>query len=485
MVDHCASAPATRAQPKRDCRPDRNREGARRAADRAYGGQGLAVAPQRRQGPARQSPLPDQQGEPLARGDLAAGGGHRRCGVGGSVGCRTSPADRSDGAGEDHAAGAARARSGLRRQPCQRRQESGGTRAVSPLLPRRLLRPALLGGVPVAVILAALALWLSGGRYVSTENAYVKADIAQISAEVSGRLLEVHVEDHAEVKAGDLLLTLDAEPFRVALNRAEAELDAMREQVRTLTASWHEAQSELREAESKVAYWNTQLGRQKTLTERGIVSSSKFEEVESNATAAEDRATVMRRRLERVAAQLGGNPDRPEAEHPMVRQKQAERERLALDLAHTEIRAPLAGTAVNVRLQRGEQIKAATPLFALVAATRPWVEANFKETELTHVRKGQAAQVQLDIYPDVVWQAEIESISPAPGAEFAVLPPQNASGNWVKVVQRLPVRLRLLAQPGEPPLRAGMTATVRVDTERQSRLSRLLGGWSAFATSRP
>jgi len=356
---------------------------------------------------------------------------------------------------------------------------------VSPLLPRRLLRPALLGGVPVAVILAALALWLSGGRYVSTENAYVKADIAQISAEVSGRLLEVHVEDHAEVKAGDLLLTLDAEPFRVALNRAEAELDAMREQVRTLTASWHEAQSELREAESKVAYWNTQLGRQKTLTERGIVSSSKFEEVESNATAAEDRATVMRRRLERVAAQLGGNPDRPEAEHPMVRQKQAERERLALDLAHTEIRAPLAGTAVNVRLQRGEQIKAATPLFALVAATRPWVEANFKETELTHVRKGQAAQVQLDIYPDVVWQAEIESISPATGAEFAVLPPQNASGNWVKVVQRLPVRLRLLAQPGEPPLRAGMTATVRVDTERQSRLSRLLGGWSAFATSRP
>jgi len=169
----------------------------------------------------------------------------------------------------------------------------------------------------------------------------------------------------------------------------------------------------------------------------------------------------------------------------MVRQKQAERERLALDLAHTEIRAPLAGTAVNVRLQRGEQIKAATPLFALVAATRPWVEANFKETELTHVRKGQAAQVQLDIYPDVVWQAEIESISPATGAEFAVLPPQNASGNWVKVVQRLPVRLRLLAQPGEPPLRAGMTATVRVDTERQSRLSRLLGGWSAFATSRP
>jgi membrane fusion protein (multidrug efflux system) len=338
--------------------------------------------------------------------------------------------------------------------------------------------------VPAVVVLAALLFWLWGGRYVSTENAYVKADIAQISSEVSGRLLEVHVDDHAEVKTGDLLLTLDDEPFRVALSKADAELDSMREQVRTLTALWHEAKSELREAESKVDYWTAQLARQKTLTERGIVASSKFEEVESNATAAKDRVSVMRRKLERVAAQLGGDPDRPEDDHPMVRQKRAERERAALDLAHTVIRAPLAGTAVNVRLQRGEQIKAATPLFALVADTRPWVEANFKETELTHVRKGQSAEVILDIYPEVVWQAEIESISPATGAEFAVLPPQNASGNWVKVVQRLPVRLRLLPRAGEPPLRAGMTATVRVDTERESRLSRIIGGWSAFATSK-
>jgi membrane fusion protein, multidrug efflux system len=355
---------------------------------------------------------------------------------------------------------------------------------VSQLLNRRLLRPVLLAAVPALVVLAALLLWLWGGRYVSTENAYVKADIAQISSEVSGRLIELHVEDHAEVKVGDLLLTLDDEPFRVALSKAEAELDTMREQVRTLTASWHEAKSELQEAESKVAYWNAQLARQRTLTERGIVASSKFEEVESNATAAEDRVAVMRRRLERVAAQLGGNPARPEDEHPMVRQKRAERERAALDLAHTMIRAPLGGTAVNLRLQRGEQIKAGMPLFALVADTRPWVEANFKETELTYVRKGQAAEVVLDIYPDVIWRAEIESISPATGAEFAVLPPQNASGNWVKVVQRLPVRLRLLPQPGEPPLRAGMTASVRVDTERKSRISRLVGGWSAFATSR-
>jgi membrane fusion protein (multidrug efflux system) len=190
----------------------------------------------------------------------------------------------------------------------------------------------------------------------------------------------------------------------------------------------------------------------------------------------------MRNKVVRVAAQLGGMPERPVDEHPMVREKLAERERAALDLARTTIRAPLAGTVVNARLQKGEQVKAATALFALVAQTRPWVEANFKETELTHVRKGLGATVVLDIYPDVVWQAEVDSISPATGAEFALLPPQNASGNWVKVVQRLPVRLKLLPQPGEPPLRAGMTATVKVDTGRERRMSQLFGGWSALAT---
>jgi membrane fusion protein (multidrug efflux system) len=138
---------------------------------------------------------------------------------------------------------------------------------------------------------------------------------------------------------------------------------------------------------------------------------------------------------------------------------------------------------VSVKLQVGEHIRPATPLFALVSDSRPWVEANFKETELTHVRAGHSATVVLDIYPDTEWQAEVESISPATGAEFALLPPQNASGNWVKVVQRLPVRLRLLPHAGEPPLRAGMTATVRVDTERERRLGQLFGNWSAFATS--
>jgi membrane fusion protein, multidrug efflux system len=349
---------------------------------------------------------------------------------------------------------------------------------------RQWLRPILLGAIPGVAILAVLLFWLWGGRYVSTENAYVKAHIAQISPEIAGRVLEVFVQDHAEVNAGDVLFTIDPEPYKVALAKADAELDSTRSQVRTLIATWYEAKSELKEAESKVSYWNAQVARQKTLTERGIVASSKFEEIENNATAAIDHVSVVRKKVDRVATQLLGDPARPVDDHPMVREKQAERERAELDLSRTVIRAPLDGTAVNVKLQKGEQVKAATPLFAVVSQTRPWVEANFKETELTHIHKGLAATVVLDIYPDVVWQAEVESISPATGAEFALLPPQNASGNWVKVVQRLPVRVRLLPMHGEPPLRAGMTATVKIDTGRERHLTQLLGGWTAAATSR-
>ena len=345
-------------------------------------------------------------------------------------------------------------------------------------------RPLLLVVLPSLAVIGGLLFWLMGGRYISTENAYVKADIAQIAAEVAGRVSELHVKDHTPVKAGDVLVKLDPEPFRLALAKAEAELDSARAAMATLVATWKEAQSELVEAESKVTYWDAQLARQKQLIQRGVVASSKFEEVESNAVSARDHVAVARDKVARMLAQLGSRPNREIDEYAMVRQKIADRDRAKLDLDRTTIRAPIAGTVVNFKMQPGDQIKLQTTLFAIVSEARPWVEANFKETELTYVRSGLGATIVLDIYPGVEWEAEVESISPATGAEFAILPPQNATGNWVKVVQRLPVRLRLKQRSGEPPLRSGMTATVRIDTERERRISHLFGG-SASATVIP
>jgi len=330
-----------------------------------------------------------------------------------------------------------------------------------------LVRLGLLIVVPLVAIAAAGLWWLSGGRYVSTDNAYVKAHIVQIAPEVSGQVRRVLVQDHASVAAGQTLITIESRPFRLALDSAEAELDGARSQVETLRATWRETVAELADAEARATYFQRQWQRQEELAAKGFASAMKREESENEARAATDRATTVRERQRRVLTALNGNPEMPTDDHPMVRDKIAARERAALDFARTDVRAPVEGVVVNLRLQRGEQIKAATPLFALVASSRPWVEANFKETELTHVKVGQKAKVVLDTYPDTAWEAQVESVSPATGAEFAILPPQNASGNWVKVVQRLPVKLRLLAHAGEPPLRAGMTATVTIDTERQ------------------
>ncbi|CAN5747552.1 HlyD family secretion protein [soil metagenome] len=351
------------------------------------------------------------------------------------------------------------------------------------------LRVILLVAIPLAAIAGGAFWWLSGGRYVSTDNAYVKAHIVQIAPEVSGQVRRVLTRDHQAVVAGETLMTIESRPFKLALDSADAELDAARTSVETLRGTWREAVSELADAEARAAYFLRQSQRQEELAVKGVASVSKRDESQNDARAAADRVSTVREKLQRVLTALNGDPKMAADEHPLVRDKTAARERAALDLARTAIRAPVDGVVVNMRVQQGEQVKAATPLFVLVVVSRPWVEANFKETELTHVRVGQKATVVLDTYPDTVWEAEVESLSPATGAEFAVLPPQNASGNWVKVVQRLPVKLRLSPQAGEaPPLRAGMTATVKIDTGRQrsvSSVGQIFSGGTADAATSP
>ncbi|MEY3731841.1 MAG: hypothetical protein RLZZ57_2597 [Pseudomonadota bacterium] len=318
----------------------------------------------------------------------------------------------------------------------------------------RLVRFVLLIGVPALALLVAAAFWLTGGRYITTENAYVRADIVQIAPEVAGRVTEVLVRDHAQVGPGAVLIRLDPTPFRLTLEKAEAELESARTQVELSRATFQETQGEMAELEKRVAFLLRQARRQEELASRGIAPTTRMEETQHDAQVAQDRMNVLRQRLVRLLTTLKGDADLPVDDHPQVREKMAERDRAALDLARTEIKAPAGGTVVNLRLQVGEQLRAATPIFSLVSENRPWVDANLKETTLTHVAVGQRVDVVLDIYPNVTWKGVVESISPATGAEFAILPPQNASGNWVKVVQRLPVRIRLEPHAGEPPLRA-------------------------------
>jgi len=358
-------------------------------------------------------------------------------------------------------------------------------RDVQTLLVRRYGRALLVWGLPVLVLVAAGLFWLSGGRYATTENAFVKTDIVQMASEVQGRIVRLNIRDHAHVKEGDVLIVLDPEPYRLALAKAEAELDSARATVEQVKVSLRETKAEYREAESRLAFLEAQAKRQHDLAQRGASPATRLEQADSDASQARDRAVMLRERIARVEASLGGDPDRPTDAYAIVREKLATRDRAKLDLSFTEIRAPRSGTVVNFKAQPGEQIKPQTPLFSIVVDRRPWVEANFKETDLTNVAVGQKATVVLDIYPDVTWDAVVESISPATGAEFAILPPQNASGNWVKVVQRLPVRLRLIERGNEPALRAGMTASVSIDTGRRRTLASLFGGSSLTASPTP
>ncbi len=335
--------------------------------------------------------------------------------------------------------------------------------------------------VPIAVTVIATHYWLKGARYVVTENAYVKIDIAKLAAEISGKVVEVRVQAFSAVKAGDILVRIDPRPFELTLAHAQAELDVTRQQVKILKETLTEAQVELGETQDRFTYFRKRYERQVELTKKGIVAATRSDELENDANSAKDRVAMAQQKIKRVRASLGGSPKRPIDEHPMVRVKIVAVNQAMLDLERTIVKSPVSGTVVTVPLVPGEQITASQPLFAIVTDTVPWVDANFKETQLTHVKVGQKATIEFDTYPDESWEAVVTSISPATGAQFAILPPQNASGNWVKVVQRLPVRLQLVSRPGMPQLRAGMTAHVVIDTKRERLLSDLLGNLGAFA----
>ena len=338
-----------------------------------------------------------------------------------------------------------------------------------------VLRGILLGVVPVIAIGVGAAFYASGGRYITSENAYVKAEIIQISPQIEGRVEDVLVKENAPVEEGQVLFRLDRRPFEIALAEAEAELSGVRHKIASVRADYEQALSDIKTEQERVRYHKLEVVRQGKLKTKGFSVTAKKEKAEHELEMAKGSVISHRQKINKVLAELGGNPDLAVEDHPLFLAALAKRDRANLDLARTEVRAPAAGRLSKVTLQGGEHIEAGKPVFALVKTGNHWVQVNIKEVKLTHIREGLKAEVVLDAYPNVTWQAEVESISPATGAEFSLLPAQNATGNWVKVVQRVPLRLKLTPRPSSPPLRAGMTATISIDTGRETQLSAIAG----------
>ncbi|MGE0665059.1 MAG: HlyD family secretion protein [Sphingomonadales bacterium] len=338
----------------------------------------------------------------------------------------------------------------------------------------RLREFARVGSLVVlgVAVLAGLILYLLAGRYESTDNAYVQANKSYLSAQVSGRAVEILARTNQAVKAGDVLFRLDDAPYRIALARAEADVDSMRNDIGAMQASVGEKDAAVGTARANLDYAQKEFDRQKELVARGVVSKVKFDESEHALSVARQKLSEAQQDLAATAAKLGRAQTADL--NPQVRHAIAVRDQARLDLEHTVVRAPEDAIVASVDVQLGEQVMPDKPVVSLVSRNSLWITANFKETQLTHVQPGQTATITVDIYPGREWHATVGSLSPATGAEFSLIPPQNASGNWVKVVQRVPVRLYLEDYEGDVPLPAGLSAQVKVDTHHRSGLAQLI-----------
>ncbi len=349
---------------------------------------------------------------------------------------------------------------------------------------RQRLRLPLMVGVPVLAGILGGALYLSGGRYVSTDDAYVQAARVSVSSDVPGRVVEVDVQDNQSVKAGQILFKLDDRPYRIAVEDAEARLAAAQLKIDAEKATYRQKRADLLAMQDTLEYQSREFERQKRLLASGIASQSQYDQAAHALQIARQQVTATEQQIAAALADLGGNAEIAPNRHPLVQQAQAALDRAKLNLSYTVVAAPEDGMVTKVeQLQVGDYVNTAQPLFSLISTSRIWVEANFKETELTHMRPGQTATIDIDTYPDRQFNARVTSLSPGTGSAFSLLPPENASGNWVKVVQRLPVRLQLDRLPPNAPLRAGMSADVEVDTQHRRALLSLIE--SAFAAPKP
>ena len=348
--------------------------------------------------------------------------------------------------------------------------------ATRPL--RERLRRPLLWGVPAIVIAGAVYLYLTSGRYQSTDDAYLRAAEVQISADVSGRVVQVDVHDNERVKQGQVLFRLDPRRLQIEVAAARAQLAAARLTVRALEADYRADRAALHSAKSRQAYARREFLRSKRLLKIGVSSRSQFDRARLAVQQSQAAVSAAQQQIEAVLARLGGNPALPVREHPQVAEAQALLDHALLEMSYATVRAPADGIVTEVdHLQVGGYLPVATPAFVLVSTRDVWIEADYKENQLTNIRPGNTATVSIDAYPDHTFHAVVSSITPGTGAQLSILPPQNATGNWVKVVQRLDVRLRLVGRM--PPVRSGLSASVTIDTQSGPAARRTPGAAAA------
>ena len=342
-----------------------------------------------------------------------------------------------------------------------------------PKMNRRRTRLLLLVVVPALVLVGASAIYLHGGRYVETDNAYVKADKVPISTEVLGRVAKVFVAENQQVKAGQPLFELDPESFRVAVTKAEAELAKVRTDLVALQTSYRGQQAEIDVARTRHAYALKEERRQADLVAKHFTSTANYDDARQLTIQTAQQQVALEEGLKKIEASLNGDVNLPVEQQPAYQEAAAGLAKAKLDLARTTIYAPANGIASQLP-KPGQYSLVGMTAMMLVETDTPWVEANFTETELTHVQPGQQVDISVDTYPDARWHGVVESLSPATGSEFSVIPAQNATGNWVKIVQRIPVRLEIDDADREdaPVLRSGMSAEVDVDLRDQAQVKK-------------
>ncbi len=339
-----------------------------------------------------------------------------------------------------------------------------GATAPRRTLRERLRRPLLIA-FPVLLGLAGAAYYLAEEPYVTTDDAFVRAAKESVNARVGGQVIEIAVKDNQRVRRGQLLFRLDPEPYQIAVDQAEARLASARLQIEALKATYRQQKADLGSANDSADYDQREYARKKALVTPGWTPREVFDRTDTDLKVARHHIASIEQQIENTVATLNGDPNIATDRHPSVRAAKAELDRARLDLSYAVVSAPDDGIVARVDdLQVGDFVNTGASVFSLMSSERIWVEANFRETGLTHMRSGQGAVINVDAYPDRTFKAHVVSMSPGAGSDFSVLPPENATGNWVKVVQRLPVRLEFDEFDPNRPLFSGISVTAQVDT---------------------